>query len=256
MRELPIDAVYPNPEQPRQVFDQEALGELAQSIGEVGLLTPILVRPNGDGYEIVHGERRWRACKLAGLETIRAEVREIDDDEAYTASVVENEQREGLSPIETARALKRMMDAQELTQAGVARRISKSRTWVAQKLRLLSLPDDTQSLVKAGSLTEGHARQLLKLQTAAMGDKVHALADEAVSAGWSVARLQSEVDAAISGPAPASVSRDTFSILSDGDRLQIVYHVTGESLSISVGDLGLLYSKINAVSRDTMGAAG
>jgi ParB family chromosome partitioning protein len=181
-------------------------------------------------------------------------VREIDDDDAYTASVVENEQREGLSPIETAQALRRMMDAQELTQAGVARRISKSRTWVAQKLRLLSLPDEAQSLVKAGELTEGHARQLLKLQTAAMGDKVHALADEAVSAGWSVARLQSEVDAAIARPAPANVSRDTFSIHKDGDCLEIVYHVTGESLRIDADDLASLYGKINTVSRDTVGA--
>lgn len=203
---LPIGEVSPKPGQPRQVFDQDALDDLAASISEVGLLQPILVRPNGDGYEIVHGERRWRACRLAGLETIRAEVRELSDSEAYIISVIENEQREDLSPIETARALKSMIDAQGLTQAGVARKVSRGRSWVAQKLRLLNLPNTTLSYVRDGQLTEAHARQLLKLKTAKKGDKIDSLAEQAASANWSVARLQNEVDVVILGN---SVSQDT-----------------------------------------------
>jgi ParB family chromosome partitioning protein len=195
--ELNIDEVHPNPNQPRQRFDEDTLQELADSIKEVGLLQPILVRPNGDGFQIVHGERRWRACQMAGLETIRAEMRELSDDEVYTISVIENEQREDLSPIETARALQSMMDAQGFTQATVAERVGKSRTWVTQKLRLLNLPGEVQTLVKDGQLSEAHGRQLLKLHTANMEGKVEDFAQRAASDDWTVARLQSEVDVAI-----------------------------------------------------------
>lgn len=201
LRELPIEKVHPNGTQPRQQMDAAALQELANSIREMGQIQPILVRPNADGYQIVHGERRWRACKLIGLETIRAEVRELGDDEAYTISVVENEQREDLSPIETAQALVRMMEGQQLTQSGVARRISRGRSWVAQKVRLLGLPGETQERVKAGQLTEGHARQLLKLQGAGLEDQIVTLGEQAATEQWSVLRLQSEVDMAIAGDA-------------------------------------------------------
>lgn len=199
IRELDIESVHRNPGQPRQHFDQGALEELADSIQERGLISPILVRPNAEGYEIVHGERRWRAHKLAGLPTIRAEIEELADDEAYTTSVIENEQREDLSAIETARALQRMMDAYDLTQAGVAKRISKSRSWVAQKLRLLNLSEPVQSHVRDGALTEGHCRQLLKLRTAEKPEQIEDLADRAVTESWSVSRLTSEVDVTIAG---------------------------------------------------------
>jgi len=202
LHELPIDKVHPNGTQPRQQIGAEALQELADSIRDLGLIQPILVRPNADGWQIIHGERRWRACKLAGLETIRAEVRDLGDDEAYTISVVENEQREDLSPIETAQALVRMMEGQQLTQSGAARRISRSRSWVAQKVRLLGLPGETQERVKAGTLTEGHARQLLKLEGAGLTDQIDAIGEQAATEQWSVLRLQSEVDTAIVGDAP------------------------------------------------------
>lgn len=200
-QDILLSLIDPDPEQPRKHFDENALGELADSIKEQSLLSPILVRPNDDGvsYQIVHGERRWRAHQIAGLDTIRAEVRELDDEEAYTASVIENEQRENLSVVETAKALQVMMDSQDLTQAGVAAKISKSRSWVAQKLRLLNLPDVTQGLVRDSKISEGHARQLLKLKTAELGDRIDELAKQAAASAWSVSRLTSEVDAAILG---------------------------------------------------------
>lgn len=201
-KEIELDQIHPNPDQPRQYFDQEKLQELADSIREQGQIQPIMVRPNGDGFVIVHGERRWRACQLAGLDTIRAEVREASADEAYTLSVVENEQREDISPIETAQAIHRMMESQALTQEGVARRISKSRTWVAQKLRLLNLPDQVKQTIDKGSLTEAHGRQLLKLKD---GAKISELATQAVNGKWTVDRIQTEVDLALAG----GVSQDT-----------------------------------------------
>ena len=138
---LSLAKVQPNPDQPRKQFNDADLAELAANIAEHGQLSAILVRPAKGGiYEIVHGERRWRACKIAGLETIKAEIRELTDDEAYTLSVIENEQRENLTAIETAQSLATMMAGQGLTQAQLAKQISKSRDWVAQKLRLLNLP--------------------------------------------------------------------------------------------------------------------
>jgi ParB family chromosome partitioning protein len=206
-KELDINRVRPNPNQPRQKFDEQKLQELAESIAQVGLLSPILVKPIDDHYQIIHGERRWRACQLAGLDTIRAEIREVNADNAYTMSIIENEQRENISPIETAQAIDRMMREQRLTQGQVAKRISRSRTWVAQKLRLLNLPDEVQTLVTNDNLTEGHGRQLLKLHTAGLNGQVNQLAEQASRDQWSVSRLESEVNVLIANP--ESVSQDT-----------------------------------------------
>ena len=194
MTQLAINKIGPKPGQPRQIFDQDKLQELADSIAEIGLQQSIMVRPRNGSYEIIHGERRWRACKLAGLETIEARIDDLDDDTAYTVSVVENEQREDLSPMETAEALKHMMDSQGLTQSGAAKRIGRTRSWVAQKVRLLGLPSTVKESVRAGTLSESHARQLLKLEDT---DAIDSLAKQAEVEAWPVSRLESEVNLAL-----------------------------------------------------------
>jgi len=199
MTQIAIDQIGPKQGQPRQIFDQVMLQELANSITEIGLQQPIMVRPRNGSYEIIHGERRWRACRLAGLESIEAQVVDMDDNTAYTVSVVENEQREDLSPMETAEAIKHMMDSQQLTQSGIGKRIGRSRTWVTQKLRLLGLPSAVRESVRAGALSESHARQLLKLKDT---DCIDALAEQAVTGRWSVSRLESEVNLALVGDNP------------------------------------------------------
>jgi ParB family chromosome partitioning protein len=206
-KEIPLRLITPNADQPRRVFTEESIEELAQSLQESGLITPITVGKTATGYEIVAGERRYRAATLLGWETIEAKIGDYDDEnDAYIASFVENEQRDNLSPIETARALKKIMEEGNLTQGGVARRIGRSRSWVAQKLRLLKLPNETQTLVERGDLAEGHGRQLLKLATVGQTNEMGPLAKRASAEGWSVSRLQSEVDVAIAGDADPDLS--------------------------------------------------
>lgn len=147
MTELQIDLIKPNQDQPRKQFDPEALQELADSIATVGLLNPILVRPNGAGFEIVHGERRWRACQLAGLETIRAEVRELDDETAFLIAFTENLQRDDLSPIEEAEALKTLRDRFGYSQAEIGAKIGKSQQYIAGRLALLRLAEPVQEMI-------------------------------------------------------------------------------------------------------------
>ena len=159
---LRVDAIVPNRYQPRQVFHPTELAELAASIKESGLLQPILVRRKGDGiYELISGERRWRATKEAGLETIQAVVRNCSDQEAILFALVENIQREDLNPMETARAYARMMNEFGLTQDGIAQKVGRDRSSVANSLRLLNLHPDVQQLVEAGTLSAGHAKALL-----------------------------------------------------------------------------------------------
>jgi ParB/RepB/Spo0J family partition protein len=156
--------IDPDPEQPRKVFDEESLAELAESIAANGLAVPILLRPAADGrYVIVHGERRWRAVQRLSWDTIPAEIRELTPDEAHWLSLVENVQRADLSPIEEARAYQERL-TQGLTQAQLAQRVGKDRSYIAQKLRLLTLPAPVVTYLERRALSEGHARQLLKLR--------------------------------------------------------------------------------------------
>ena len=196
-RDIPITEIRPNPKQPRRHFDELGLQELAQSIALLGQVSPVLVRLVDGGFELVHGERRWRACMLAGLATVRAEVVNLEDKDAFVSSVVENVQRQDLTAMEEAQACRDMMDAEGLTQAAVARRLSKTRTWVAQRVRLLGLPEPVQTMVAERKLTGAHGRQLLKLGE--RGADIERLAEQAVEGSWSVARLGSAVDAAFVG---------------------------------------------------------
>ena len=160
-REIPVTAIRPNPYQPRDAFDEQALGALADSIREVGLLQPVLVRPAGDGFELIAGERRWRAAQRVGLQTIPALVRETDDNTALEQALVENLQRDDLNPLEEAAAYQQLIEDFHLTHEQVASRMGKSRAAISNTLRLLQLPPSIQRALREGQLTMGHARALL-----------------------------------------------------------------------------------------------
>ena len=159
--ELDIDLIDPNPDQPRSRFTESALDELAQSIIANGIVQPILVRRKGERYEIVAGERRWRAAQRAGLRRIPAAVKDVSDDKLLELALIENIQREELNPIEEASAYRKLIEKLGLTQEAVATSVGKDRTLITTSLRLLKLPDDIQRLIEEGKLSAGHGRALL-----------------------------------------------------------------------------------------------
>lgn len=162
---LPIASIVTNPDQPRKSFDETQLSELSDSIKQNGVLQPILVRKKGDKYEIVAGERRYQASKLAGLKEIPAIVREIDDAEVFQLALIENLQRSDLTPIEEARGYRQLLDTKGLTQEGLAKILSKSRSAIANTLRLMDLPQEVQDMMEEGQITAGHARAILAVPT-------------------------------------------------------------------------------------------
>lgn len=170
--ELDIDLIKPNPEQPRTRFTESALEELAQSIAANGVVQPIVVRPSGDRYEIVAGERRWRAAQKAGLRRIPVAIKEVSDDKLLELALIENIQRQELNPIEEASAYRKLIDTLGLTQEVVATRVGKDRTLIATALRLLKLPADIQKLVEEGKLSAGHGRALLLTDDVAVQRRV------------------------------------------------------------------------------------
>jgi ParB family chromosome partitioning protein len=184
LRELPIELISPNPNQPRRSFDEDGLRGLAGSLGERGVLQPVLVRPKPGGtYELVAGERRWRAAQIAGLKTIPALVREREDAAALEVALIENMAREDLSPVEEARACAALVEELSLTREEVGLRVGRSRVAVSNLIRLLDLPDETIELLQQGALTAGHGRALLLAEDHAAR---RSLARVAVEQGWSV----------------------------------------------------------------------
>jgi ParB family chromosome partitioning protein len=174
--ECPIEKIIPQKGQPRQHFDKEKLEELAQSIREHGLIEPLVVRKRGEEFELIAGERRWRASQRAGLREVMVVVRDVSTKDAFELALIENIQREDLNAIEFAEALQRLIDDHGYTQDAIAERMSKDRSTVANALRLLKLPARVRKLVVAGELSEGHARALLgapdELTLATLADKV------------------------------------------------------------------------------------
>jgi ParB family chromosome partitioning protein len=167
VQRIRIENIVPNRYQPRHTFPQDELAELTASIKESGVLQPIIVRRKGDGvYELISGERRWRASKEAGLETIPVVIRNCSDQEALLLALVENLQREDLNPMETARAYSRMTTEFGLTQEAIALKVGRDRSSVANCVRLIHLPSEVQELVEGGTLTTGHAKALLSLPSA------------------------------------------------------------------------------------------
>ena len=188
---LSINEITPNRAQPRKIFDEDALAELAASIAAHGVLQPLLVRPLADGsYQLIAGERRWRASRMAGLTEVPVVIREMSDSEAMELALVENLQREDLNPIEEAMGFRLLMDTYALTQEQAAERVGKSRPAVANALRLLALPQEVLSLVETGALSAGHARTLLALPEK---EDVIALAQEIVRDGLSVRETERRV---------------------------------------------------------------
>lgn len=164
--EVDIALVFPNPDQPRTNFKEEDLEELAHSIERDGLLQPILVRPTDDGrYQIIAGERRWQACKKAGVDTVPVRIKEATDDESLELALIENLQRSDLNPIEEAYGYRRLMERRRMTQADVAQAMSKGRSTIANALRLLELPESAQQLLFEEKITAGHARAILSVPT-------------------------------------------------------------------------------------------
>ncbi|MFC5381266.1 ParB/RepB/Spo0J family partition protein [Aquipuribacter nitratireducens] len=207
--ELPVGAVRPNPRQPRQVFDADDMAELVHSVREIGVLQPVVVRPldepDGDvRYELVMGERRWRACQAAGLETVPAVVRATEDDDLLRDALLENLHRSELNPLEEAAAYQQLLDDFGCTQDELSRRIGRSRPQVSNTLRLLRLPPAVQRRVAAGVLSAGHARALLGVEDEAAAER---LAQRIVSEGLSVRAVEEIVATGGARPTAARAPR-------------------------------------------------
>ena len=192
---LPLEAIVPNPHQPRARFDDEALESLAASIREVGVLQPVVVSRVGDGqYQLIAGERRWRAAQMVGLDEIPSVVREGDDVSGLTEALIENLQREDLTPLEEAAAYRQLLEDFGLTHEEIALRVGKARSSISNTLRLLQLPAVIQGLLEAGELTAGHARPLLGIDDTRYAEHI---ARRAAEEGWSVRRVEEAVRARV-----------------------------------------------------------
>lgn len=195
---IPLDDIKPNPSQPRTTFDEGALEELAESIKEVGVLQPVLVRARDKGFELVAGERRWRAARIAGLSDIPAVIRDENEEKWHnlTEALIENVQREQLGPLEQAAAFSQLMEDFGWTHEQVGQRVSKSRSTITNALRLLQLPASIQGLIERGELSAGHAKALAGIEDAAYAEHI---AKRAAAEGWSVRAVEDAARARAEG---------------------------------------------------------
>ena len=223
---LNITKVEPNREQPRKKFDEDALMELADSIKQYGVLEPILVQPRGDYYEIISGERRWRAAKLAGLKEIPVVIKNLTDQEIAEISLIENIQREDLNPIEEALAYKRLLKEFRLKQDELAEKVSKSRTAVTNSMRLLKLAEEVQQMVVDDMITTGHARALLGVEDAEMQ---YTLAQRIFDEKLSVREIEKIVKN-IGKPAKEKKKKKQIA-----ESMQVIYADISEKLKASLG---------------------
>lgn len=214
LKQIPVELIQRGKYQPRRDMDPESLEELAESIKAQGVMQPIIIRPiAGDKYEIIAGERRWRAALLAGLDTIPAVIRDVPDEAAIAMALIENIQREDLNPIEEAMALRRLQDEFELTQQQVADAVGKSRTAVTNLLRLIALDPEVKKLLEHGDIEMGHARALLSLESLRQRD----IARQVVGKGLSVRQTEALVRHLLEGEKPAKAGK---SVSPDLQRLE------------------------------------
>jgi len=234
---LPVDAIHANPRQPRRRFEPEATTGLASSIREQGLLQPVVVRPRPEGgYELIAGERRWRAAREAGIDSVPALVREADDRETLLLALVENVAREQLSPVEEARAYAALIDEFELSLGDVAAKVGRSKPSVSNRLRLLELPEEVLWMVARGELSEGHARAVLALPD--HGDRKK-LAKRIVRDGMSVRGAEKAAQDGGAARRPRAVGRIDPAL---AERARAAAeHVTGMKARVSAGKLELLF---------------
>jgi ParB family chromosome partitioning protein len=202
--EVAVEQIEPNPHQPRKTFESNSLEELTASIRISGVIQPIIVRQAGNGYQLIAGERRWRAARQAGLDRVPAIVREATDADSLELALVENLLREDLNPMEEAEAYRNLLSQFGWTQEQLAQRIGRDRTSIANALRLLRLPDEIQADLRGGRLTMGHARALLALSTPAEQLK---LRDEILAHDWSVRATEASIRAGESAPQPRRTPR-------------------------------------------------
>jgi len=202
-----VEEIQPNPFQPRKAFDEEQLQELAASIREKGILQPLLVRRKGNSYELIAGERRWRAAQKAGMKEVPILVRDVSESEILELSLIENIQRENLNPIEEAEAFKGLVEQFHLTQEEISRKVGKDRTTIANTIRLLKLPIEIRESLASGAIAMGHARAFLSLETP---EKQKLALQKVLSAGLSVRQTESLVNRlrSKSRPAPANRARE------------------------------------------------
>lgn len=231
LRTLPVDAMQPGKYQPRKRMDDDKLQELAESIKAQGVIQPVVVRELDKGtFEIIAGERRWRASQLAGLAEIPVVVRDVDDRTVVAMALIENIQREDLNPLEEAQALQRLIDEFDLTHAAAAEAVGRSRAAVSNLLRLLELPPAIRALVEARRLEMGHARALLTLAP----DMASKLASDAAENGWSVREVEHRVQQLTSGKIPAAPSRKAAGKAAQPADIATLERELGESLGTRV----------------------
>ncbi len=229
--EVPVNAVSPNPKQPRTHFDDEAIASLAVSIREVGILQPIVVRKAGAGYELIAGERRLRAAKLAGLATIPVVVRDTDDADTLREALIENIHREDLGPIELAEAFRQLLEELGLKQEELADRVGVSRSHIANTIRLLQLPIDVQQLLTDGKLQAGHARALLALGDA---EAQNTLALRTVAEDLTVRDVEDLVRRYVDGPAEKTVKAEPVDPPPSDTTMSEVEEILSEQLATRV----------------------
>ena len=228
---LPLREIEPDPDQPRKTFDHDTLGELAASIAEHGLLQPIAVRPHGVGrYLIVAGERRWRASRMAGLTEVPVIVKDVTDEQAMELALVENLQREDLDPVEEAAGIRELMTRCDLTQEQAARKLGKSRSALANSLRLLSLPETVLELLKSGFITIGHAKVVLGLPTPELQEEAaQMIADNQLNVRQAEAlckKLAKPAKEPVAAPLPSALPVEVEESLKQalGSEVRVAYH--------------------------------
>lgn len=230
---LNVREIEPNPAQPRRDFDQVSLAELAESIRQNGVISPIAVRRSENGYQIVAGERRWRACRLAGLDQIPALIVEADDQLAFEMAMIENLQREDLNPMEEAEGYRELMERFGATQESIAERVGKSRPAVANALRLLTLPEQLVDLVRSGKLSQGHARTLLGLSDRqTMVEAAQMVLDQSLSVRQTEKLVKKLEQLAKGGQKPAAANNNQIYLEELEHRLA---QATGRKINISQG---------------------